>query len=56
MHVQRSFDNTPYQYMCIHRLITYYKWLFNVVEDESKKEEVGRKKKRHYSGSPPPPP
>jgi len=38
--VQESYQDTPFQYKCIHKLILCYKWLFDVEEDEDKKEEV----------------
>ena len=37
---QVSFDNTPYEYSCIHKMVECYKWLFQVDEAEEKKEEV----------------
>lgn len=35
-----SFANTQYECNCISTMIKYYKWLFQVDEEEEKKEEV----------------
>jgi hypothetical protein len=35
-----SFANTQYEYSCIHAMIKFYKWLFQVAEDENRKDEV----------------
>lgn len=40
---QISFANTQYECNCISMMIKYYKWLFQVDEEEEKKEEVGQK-------------
>ena len=38
---QITFANTKYECNCISTMIKYYKWLFQVDEEEEKKEEVG---------------
>ncbi|XP_019855675.1 PREDICTED: arf-GAP with Rho-GAP domain, ANK repeat and PH domain-containing protein 1-like isoform X2 [Amphimedon queenslandica] len=35
-----SFEDSGAQYACINHMLNYYKWLFNVNEDEDKKEEA----------------
>lgn len=37
---QSSFANTQFECTCIHTMIKYYKWLFQVAEDENRKDEV----------------
>ncbi len=38
--LQVSFESTQYEYSCVHAMISHYKWLFQVDEEEAKKEEV----------------
>ena len=35
-----SFSNTQFECNCVSTMIKYYKWLFQVDEEEEKKEEV----------------
>ena len=38
--LQITFANTQFECNCISTMIKYYKWLFQVDEEEEKKEEV----------------
>ena len=33
-------ENAKYEFMCVDKMIQYYKWLFEVKDDEEAKEKV----------------
>ncbi len=48
--LQVSFANTQFEYTCIHTMIKFYKWLFQVAEEENKKDEVSTNRTGRYLG------